>query len=243
MKTKILLTAMAVFTAGLVAAQAQSVYSANVVGYATQGFPASYSLMATPFSTGVSNGANEIYGSSLQDGMTFYTWNGAGYTATLYSPSLGVAFGWPTAWGDPNTFVPLSVPTLPPGQGYYLFSPAAGTNTDAGAVAINIGATNTVPMAASYSLVGSVLPLGGSVTNTLFNPPVEDGTTFYTWNGAGYTATLYSPSLGVAFGWPTPWGDPNTFVSLPPPSVSVGAGFFIFEPDANAVWTQTLPSN
>ncbi|MBU6410526.1 MAG: hypothetical protein KGR98_09075 [Verrucomicrobia bacterium] len=241
MRTKTILAAIAALSAGVFYANAQ-VYSANVVGYATSTYVAGYNMFETPFNMGVSNGANEIYGANLQDGMTFVTWNGSGFNQVLYSPSLQGAFGQPTPWLDPNSFTSLPVPTLPPGEGYFLYSPAAGTNVPSGVVAVNVGATNTMNLVAGYSMVGSVIPGEGSVTNSIFNVPTQDGETFVTWNGSSYDQVLYSPSLQGAFGDPTPWLDPNTFASVPEPSLTVGEGFFFYQPNPTN-WVETLPSN
>ena len=241
MRTKtLLLSAAAMFAAGIVSSQAQAVYSQNIVGYASVPAALGYTMLSTPFNVGVSNGANEIYGANLAEGMVFVIWNGAGYNQTLYSPSLQSAFSLPTPWMDQN-FNTVPIPTLPPGQGYFLYSPTAGTNTAAGVVAVNVGATNNMGLALGYSMVGSVIPAAGSVTNSIFNAPVQEGTVFVIWNGAGYTQTLYSPSLQSAFGLPTPWMDQN-FNTVPAPSLTVGQGFFLYEPTAQN-WTEVMPSN
>lgn len=242
MRTKTLLMAAAALAAGIITSQAQPVYSANVVGYASVPFSANYTMLETPFNIGSSNGANEVYGANLQDGMVFVTWNGAGFDQTLYSPSFNSIFSVGSDWMDPGSFTALPVPTIPPGQGYFLYSPGAGTNVAAGTVAINVGATNNMDLPANYSLVGSVLPLSGSVTNAAFNAPLQDGTVFVIWNGSGYDQTLYSPSFNSIFSVGSDWMDPGTFAALPPPSVAVGQGFFIYEPGSQT-WSQTLQAN
>jgi hypothetical protein len=94
---------------------------------------------------------------------------------------------------------------------------------------------------AGYSMVSSVIPVSGGVDGSLFNAPLQDGTTFVIWTGSGYNQILYSPSFQAAFGLATPWMDQN-FNTVTPPSVSVGQGFFIYQPNPQA-WSQTLPSN
>jgi hypothetical protein len=248
MRTKTLLLTAAAMAAGIITSQAQAVYSQNIVGYATQSLGSGYSMIETPFNVGLSNGANEVWGSSLQDGMTFVIWNGGGFDQTLYSPSLQSALSLPSPWMDPNTFAPLAIPMLTNGMGYFLYSPNAVTNVVAGAVSVagpgnptsvNPPATNNMPIPAGYALVGSAIPLGGSVTNGIFDAPLEDGSTFVIWNGGSYDQTLYSPSLQSALSLPSPWMDPNSFAPLDPPTLSVGQGFFLYSPN-QTTWVQTL---
>jgi len=113
---KTLLIAAAALAASLISSQAQ-VYSQNVVGYAnisTTQVGANY-LLAVPFKVGVSNGANEVFGSALPDFSTISTWSVAGNSYTVYYSDSGS----PSGWDDVN-FGPVGAPIIPVGQGFFL---------------------------------------------------------------------------------------------------------------------------
>ena len=57
---KLLLTAVALVAAGIVSSQAQTVYSANVVGYVNQVIPGSSSTLICNPLLNDTNGANEV---------------------------------------------------------------------------------------------------------------------------------------------------------------------------------------
>src|SRR5271170_4448050 len=61
MRTKTLLVAVAALAATIITSEAQ-VYSANVVGYASVVITGGqYNMLANPFNSGVTNGANEVF--------------------------------------------------------------------------------------------------------------------------------------------------------------------------------------
>ena len=247
MRTKtLLLSAAALLAAGFVSAQAQPVYSQNVVGYASIATPAvgvNY-LITIPFAIGVSNGANEIWPlispgvPTLPDGSTLLIWTGSGYTA--YTSDSGS----PSLWDNINGFSPSS-PTLPVGQGFFL-SPAAPnvTNTFAGTVAVNVGTSNqmSLPNVGVNYLVGCVVPYAGAITNgnnstgganLSINGGLPDGSTLLIWTGSGYTA--YTSDSGS----PSLWDDINGYLPTPP-TITVGQGFFLSPANPNFVWTVGL---
>src|SRR5258708_7823786 len=86
---KTLLIAAAALAAGIITSQA-AVYSQNVVGYANLVCPTvgkSYAF-TFQFTVGVSNGINEIFGSSLPPNTKILTWNGINtYNTALYDPT------------------------------------------------------------------------------------------------------------------------------------------------------------
>jgi hypothetical protein len=237
MRTKTLLLTAAAFAAGILSSLAQSsnVYSVNVVGYANVPTPAGFGLYVNQFNTGVSNGANEVIG-SLADNSYFLLWNGSGFNTFLFDSTLGID---PGNWYDQN-LNPSSVPLLTPGQAFFYSPGVSGTNTFAGSVIPNIGGTNSQALPAGYSMVGSILPVGGSATNagpSTLNIPLSDNTFILQWNGSGYNTFLFDTSLGID---PGNWYDQN-LNGVSPPSFVVGQGFFI-SPGVPANWTQTLPA-
>jgi len=251
MRTKtLLLSAAALLAAGFVSSQAQPVYSQNIVGYAsvpTPGAGVNY-LITVPFVVGVSNGANEVFGSTLPTGSSLLLWNGAGYTTYIYD-TTGPNPSFPSiVWYRVDDFTPAVIPTLPVGTGFFL-NPAAGglTNTFAGTVAINVGTSNIMNLSSAgvNYLVASVVPYAGVVTNgnnSTGGPNLNglpSGTTVLVWNGAGYNTFIYDTSVpNPAF--PTAvWYQVNDFTPTNPPSISVGQGFFV-NPATPYVWITGL---
>jgi hypothetical protein len=190
MRTKtLLLSAGALLAAGFVSSQAQPVYSQNIVGYASVAIPASQNIMMTcPFVIGVSNGANEVFGTNLpaQSIILLYSTaatniplsnvgqnlgqNGTlpvpaqSYVQYFYDPQY-VSLGYGAWWTDPTYANNVPTPTLPVGQGFFVLATQAFTNSFAGTVAVAVGGTNTMNLPASQnSLVGSVIPFAGDIT-------------------------------------------------------------------------------
>jgi hypothetical protein len=255
---KTLLIAAAALAASVISSEAQ-VYSQNVVGYANlpAPVPGSHYLISVPFAIGVSNGVNEIFGSSLPAGTSLLLWQGTSFTTAIYDntdpDNLGA--GAPV-WYQGDDATPLSpLPTLPPGQGFFIAPTAPLTNTFAGTIAINVGTSNNMvlPTPGHHYLVASVVPYAGAVTNgststggpDLNNLPA--GTSLLFWNGIGYNTCVYDntdpDSLGAAApNWykgddSTPYVDPASGGNVP--TITVGQGFFI-APTASYTWTTGL---
>ena len=203
-----------------------SVYSLNIVGYATVPLPAGYSLLANPLSAGATNGANEI-GLTIT-GEQILTWNGKGFNYVAYDPTT-------VGWEDIN-FNPSVPPSLPPGTGFFFFNPNSATNvTFVGQVVPGPSSTNFLTLPSGYSLVGSPLP--ASVTNISSAPvslPLVTGMQILTWNGSGYVYSAYDPTT-------VGWEDIN-FNPTTAPTYSIGQGFFFFNPNPTSTnWSQSLP--
>ena len=252
---KTLLIAAAALAASVISSQAQ-VYSQNVVGYANVvQSGGSDLLLSVPFKMGVSNGINEVFGSSLPSGSQILTWNGVGYNTALYDPTdpNGVGAGAPV-WYLADDATPLTpLPTLAVGQGFHLIAPASVTNTFVGTVAVNVGTSNVTSLAGSTYLVGSVVPYAGVVTNgnssggglNLNGLPIS--TRLLIWTGSGYSTALYDPTdpNGVGAGAPlwyreddaTPYVNPTLGGNVP--SVTVGQGVFLITPSTYN-WTVGL---
>ena len=229
MRTKtLLLSAAALLAAGFVSSQAQPVYSQNIVGYANVPTPlaSTYYMLAIPFTIGVSNGANEIFGNTLPDFSTLLTWDAAHQAFKGVQSDKSSATGW-----DDAGFNPVPAPILPVGQGFFLNLTASGvTNVFAGTVAINVGTSNNMvlPSASTYYMVSSVVPYAGSVTNgnsSTGGPNLNglpDFSTVLTWNPA--TQSFVGAQSDASS--PTKWDDAG-FNPIPAPTLSVGQGFFI----------------
>jgi len=239
MRTKALLLGAAALAVGLMTSHAQ-VYSANIVGYANVTTPNGGTYLITcPFNTGVSNGANEVFGSgghaTLPDFSEILVWNGSSYVA-YFSDSTSASL-----WDDGNQVPLASAPTLPVGKGFFLIPSASVTNTFVGSVAVNVGTSNVVTLANGGTyLVAPSVPYGGSITNgsgvtgaggtglsSLNGLP--DFSELLVWGGSSYTA-YFSDSTS-----PSLWDDGNQVPLSTAPSISVGQGFFII-PSATFNW-------
>jgi len=237
MRTKALLSVAAIAASAITAMAQSSVYSLNIVGYATVTVPAGYSILANPLSAGATNGANEI-GLTLT-GEQILTWNTASSTFNYvsYDPTLGIGTGWVDANLNPS-----SPPSLPPGVGFFFFNPGAtATNvTFVGQVVPGPSSTNNLTVAAGYSMIGSPLP--ANVTNISSAPvslPLLNGMLVLTWDNVNskYVYAQYDATLGIGNGWV----DAN-LNAISAPGYSIGQGFFYFNPQSgNATWSQSLP--
>ena len=220
MRTKSLLIAAAALAATVISSEAQTVYSANIVGYANVVLHGGYNLVCNPFDDGNGNNlTNVINPSILPAKSSVTTWNTGlqGYNGAI----IGGAGSW-----SANT-------TLPPGQGFFIkngtvASPTV-TNTFVGSIVVPSGggiATNVIGTA--YSLVGSQIPYGASdlFTDTnvnLVTSGLAGKSSVTTWNVA-----LQGYNGAINFGSPTPT------------PLAVGQGFFIKNVQTPTNWVETL---
>lgn len=202
--------------AGVLASSAQ-VYSANVVGYINLTIKPGYNLICNQLTNG-NNNLNVCLTNGVVDGMTISSFTGTGFTA---GDQYYAGYGWADA------DVALTSTAMQPGKGYMLFSPAT-TNvvmTLLGDVPQGNFVT-TVP--AGYSMLGSVVPVVSGLSTNGF--PAIDGTTYATFDGAGYVGTLqYYAGYG--------WADAD--VALKDPTPAVGQGFLINSPSVGA-WNRSF---
>lgn len=212
MRTKTLLIAAAALAAGLASSQAQTVYSANIVGYVNVTFPAGqFTLISNPLDNGT-NTANDLL-AALPNKSTIQLWNGTGFD-TYGKTSSG--------------FTPTN-PSIAVGSGFFVNSSALVTNTFVGNVVPASGgsSTNVIPQG-TFVLVGSILPVGGTFndvgSNTLnLSATLPNKSTIQIWNGSGFD-TYGKTSAGF-----TPTN----------PSYTPGQGFFINSSGATN-WVQFL---
>jgi hypothetical protein len=223
MRTKTLLIAAAALAAGVVTSQAQ-VYSQNIVGYVNATYPSgAYVQQVAPLSTTSTNGAEDIYGATLQAGDAVLTWSGVSFqTYTFFSPGQ---------WLYPDGSTIGVGPNLPVGTGFFYQSNNGNeTNTFVGTVVL----TNTVALpSGAYALVGSTPPIGtSSLEDTNLNLPLQAGDAVLLWNGTSYqTYTFFSSGQ---------WLYPDGSTIGVSPGVTVGQGFFYQSNNGNETWTQDL---
>jgi hypothetical protein len=238
MRTKTLLIAAAALVAGVISSNAQ-VFSANVVGYANVATPVASEnyLITVPFTMGVSNGANEVFGTTLPDFSTILLWD----IPSQNYITVQAFSGSPTGWAD-SGFSPVPPPILPVGQGFFLNPSGPLTNVFSGAVAVNVGTSNQMTFAnpsVNY-LVAPVVPYSGSVTNGNSSGGganlngLPDFSTVLVWDVPSQNYITVQAFSGS----PTGWAD-SGFSPVAPPTISVGQGFFI-NPSDVYVWTVGL---
>jgi hypothetical protein len=237
---KTLLIAAAALAGSIISSQAQ-VYSQNVVGYANVPTPnagGNY-LISVPFTIGVSNGANEVFGTSLPNYTQVLVWNVSSASYTIYQSDSTSPTGW-----DDGGFSPIAPPVLPVGQGFFLIPSASNvTNTFAGAVAVSVGTSNVTTFASAGAnyLVGETVPYAGSITNGANSGGgvnlngLANYTQLLIWNVTAASYTIYQTDSSSPTGW-----DDGGFSPIAPPSISVGQGFFIIPSANNETWTQGL---
>ena len=139
--------------------QENGVCSANTIGFVSIALPAGKSVaVADPLNNPAGNLVSTLF-ASLPNGTLVQKWTGSGYTSSTK--------GSPTFWTQPGL-------TLSLGEGSLVKSPSAQTITFIGDVPqgtqVNSGLPATV---GSYALIGSIIPLGGSVDSLGF--PSQSG--------------------------------------------------------------------
>ena len=212
MRTKALICAAALTAAGVASSMAQ-VYSVNAVGYVKVAVPVGFSMIANPLDAGAGNNTVGKLMPTPPDGTTIYKYNGTQFDIYSFDSFLG---GWQP---DGNL-------TLAPGEGAFVNSPAAATNTFVGEVEQG-SLTNAIPV--GFSIKSSQVPQAGLLTTDLKYTPA-DGTTVYTFNTTTKAYDIYSFDSFLG-GWQP--AEPN---------IAVGQSFWVSAPAAGA-WTRTFSVN
>jgi hypothetical protein len=223
MRTKTLLIAAAALAATVISSEAQTVYSANVVGYVNVVVPQSpgWACVANPFDLdGVDNITNVLAGAPK--GTTVELWTASGFSTVV---SRNVVNG--------NWSASAATTFIPPGAGFLIKGTTAFTNTFVGNVIPAAGGTNSMALAANVlQLVGSPAAFAGTLTNASDNgtnslnlgATLPKNSQIQTWNNGFSLAATKSLVTGQ-------WNANPTF--------SVGQGFFV-KPGSATNWVQTL---
>ena len=147
-----------------------------------------------------------------------------------YSQELFDGAAWITPDGNPGTI------SASPGEGMFFFNPTAGDVTVTLVGEVPQGANLTVALPPGFALVSSIVPQAIALTPANGFPNVLE-MQYLVFNSAtqNYDEALYNDGTG----WIKPDGTP-----MPPPTPAVGAGFFIFNPNASVVnWTRSFSVN
>jgi hypothetical protein len=226
MRTKSLLLAAAALAAGALSSQAQTVYSANIVGYVNTVIPSGgYQLIAPSLSVTSTNSAEDVL-PALQNGDVILLWSGSTY--------LEYTYGAPGQWQYPDGVTVGPAPLLGNGKGFFYLnnSGLAETNTQVGTVLLTN--TTTLP-AGQYALVGSTPPVSDSLDGTNFNLPLINGDIVLLWNPTNQTYLNYT------FGATGQWQYPDGVTIGPAPVIPVGGSFFYLNESGSAeTWTNNL---
>jgi hypothetical protein len=249
MRTKTLLIASAVaLTAAITSSQAQTVYSANIVGYVNEAVPGQQYELYSPAldldGTGTNGTVSTVVGTNVDLGTQVLIWNGSGYNTLAYQSSNGkgstVEWVLLGAGGGPSNNYALNV-----GQGFFLFDPKASpvdTNiTETGNVLQGTLVNGNIPAVKNeYSLLGSLVPIGGDLKTNL-NYQAAQNDQALVWNGTGFNTYAYQSSNGK--GSTVEWVLLGAGGGPADPQVGVGQGFFLFTGSATDSWTEVFTNN
>jgi hypothetical protein len=216
---------------------AANVYSVNVVGYINVTVNPGFNLIANQLdvdgvdsvSTVLNNGTP-----SSQEGANVLKFAGGNFSSDTYANNTGdVGF---IGWYDSNTGNP-STNTIPPGTGFFYFNPGGTTNlTLTGTV---LQGTNSVALAAGFSLVSTIAPQAITLDTTATNNfPAGEGDNYLAFVGGTFlTADTYATTTAdVGF---IGWYDSNSGnPAFPTPAV--GQGFFYFNGGASKNWSRNF---
>jgi len=226
MRTKTLLIAAAALVATVISSEAQTVFSANVVGYVNQAPAVNvFTLVANP----LDNGAGNVFSNTfvnIPGGSTVQVWNSGSGSFELYKFQAG-------HWKDLASNTNADNFNLAPGTGVFITPAAAWTNTYVGTVIAPVGGSVTNTVQPGLQLVSSLIPYAGDVTNTsALNLVVAGGTTLQQWDPIGQQFVLFKFQAGH-------WVNLGTSLAQDP-QLSVGEGFFLNPPTVANVWTQNF---
>lgn len=206
MRTKTLLLTAAMAAGAALSGMAQTVYSVNAVGYVNLAIPTGWSMIANPLNT-TNNTVEALFSAATTpEGTTIYKWDGTKYVSTA------VEFG---DWSTKGI-------TLNPGEGCFLNSPSAFTNTFVGEV-MQGALTNAMP--AGFSIRSSLVPQAGTATELGLTAALAEGDTVYQWKSGAYA------SAAIEFG---AWSSE--------PSIGVGEAFWV-KKDAAGSWVRNFSVN
>lgn len=211
MKTKILLTTAALAVAGIVAANAQTVYSVNVVGYVNVTLKPGFNLIANPLNT-----TNNTIASLLP--------NVPGNTQ-LFKYTTGVGFTTYTFDDLDLVWYPNGNATLNPGEGAFIKNPTSSDITITFVGEVLQGAlTNTIPV--GYSIKSSMVPQAGAIDTILQFPAAPNDQIFKYTPGQGYSTYSF---------------DDLDLVWVPTaPVINVGEAFFVKRAGQAGQWVRNF---
>jgi hypothetical protein len=226
MRTKTLLLSAALGIATAVPALAQTnVYSVNAVGYVNVAFPVGFSIRANPLNASPNNALSVIFDTNaVPVGAKIYRYDTSTTPASFKIYTSEVDDFGVKGWGANNSV------QLPPGEGFFMNTTVAFTNTFVGEVPQGAASNQQVP--AGFSLKSSVVPQSGQLDTVLKYPPTI-GDRVYRLNADGKTYTIST--------WEVDDFGKNNW-SGTPPAPAVGEGFWLLA-KAATTWTRNFDVN
>jgi hypothetical protein len=256
MRTQTLLIAAATaLAAAVTSSQAQTVYSANVVGYVNVTVPAnSFSLIANQLDTGTNNINNVLQNGNLvsygaagigQSTLLFFT--GSGYNFYYYYNAADASPS-PAGWydGAGNYATNLLGPTM----ACFFENPASSNITVTLTGQVDQGTNTWQQVTPGFQYYSEPTALAGTpLDNTNVNFPAYDPypgsgnqDSVQTWTGSGYSPFIYYYNAADASPSPAGWydGGGNYADAIPSDWPNVGAGILIYHGGGTSNWVQTF---
>jgi hypothetical protein len=238
----LLIAAAAALAAAVTTSQAQTVYSANVVGYVNVTIPAnSFSLIANQLDTGSNTFNNVLVNGPVSSETTAYVWTGSTFNDLFYYDSADASPS-PAGWYDVN-FNPATN-TLNPSQAVFIQNPGSSAITITLTGQVDQGTNTWTPVKPGFNFLSEPTALAGTpLDSTNVNyPATSSEDTYQAWTGAGYGATYFYYNSADASPSPAGWYDVNFNPVDGTPSVwpAVGAGFLVFHGGGTSNWVQSF---
>jgi hypothetical protein len=223
MRTKTIILSAACGLLAAAAANADSVYSVNVVGYVNKSFTGGvYAMFNNPLNS--TNTLESLFPglTDADDGSVIYAWNSSKQSYDHYE-YISVAGGWLNDQGqDANSAA------FAPGKGAWVSWANTKTVTYVGDV---LTGSLTVSIPVGWSQIGSQVPLSGSLSSQGLTPGFGDY--IYKWAGSYWNSWTYLGS----------WvADPNNDAAnaTDEPLVDLGEGFWYNNNNSEITWTRTF---
>jgi len=200
MKKLVMTAAVLACATSMVAAQ--TVTSANIVGYSKATISAGgLQMLSSQFSGSNGNVTLDNAFANLGSGTIVYAWNGSGYTVYTYYG----AYGWFDALFTPSGSVAINS-----GSAVWVQDAGAGATTISSG---EVPGTNSVDVSVSAGLNMLANPYPVALALDDIPAGLTSGDLVYAWNGAGYTVYTYYGAYG--------WFDA---LFTPSGSVEIGVG-------------------
>jgi len=222
MRTKTILLSAACGLLAAAAANADSVYSVNVVGYVNKTFTGGkYAMFTNPLNNTNTLGSLFPQLTDADSGCNIYSWNSTTHSYDYYT-YLDAADGWYN--GD--TSVDANAVTLAPGRGAWFFAENTTTSTFVGDV---LTGSLSINIPVGWSQIGSQVPLSTDLVAQGLGG--GDGDYVYTWTGTAWGSWTYVEGAG--------WYNADT--SNPEnPVLGLGEGAWYWNNNAAYTWNRTF---
>ena len=219
MKKLIMATAALACIASVVSAE--TVSSANIVGYTKDtADDAGFHIAAMQF-INATNSPESIYGDSMPKGTKIYLYNGSGYDTSTYQDVFVPGQGSVLKWGTDLDLVS--------GVGYWVETPSAAEAVLSGEVPVADSVTNSIVV--GFQLLSYPYPVSRMVSELGLTP--AEGDKIYVFNGTGYDTSTYQKVFVPGQGSVLKWDDETL-------SIDVGEGFW-YEAVASQTWIAERP--